>query len=90
MKTSQITLPEELLQRVDAAVTELDTNRSAFAREAFEEALFRVWVEKMEQQDEEAYRRQLQDPEEIAAWESIQEPGIGPGEWADFPGVEGA
>ncbi len=84
MKTIQITLPEELLQRVDAAVDELDTSRSAFAREAFEEALFRLWVEKMEQEDAEAYARQPQDAAEIAAWESIQEPGIEPGEWANY------
>ena len=42
LKTIQITLPQELLARLDRTVAEMDTNRSAFARQAFEDALFRL------------------------------------------------
>jgi len=75
LKTIQITLPQELLVKIDRTVTELDTNRSAFARQAFEEALFRLRIEQMERQDAEGYARQPQDLEEIALWESIQDWG---------------
>ena len=75
LKTIQITLPQELLTRIDQTVTELDTNRSAFARQAFEDALFHLRIEQMERQDAEGYARQPQDLEEIALWESIQDWG---------------
>jgi metal-responsive CopG/Arc/MetJ family transcriptional regulator len=75
LKTIQITLPQELLVKIDQTVTELDTNRSAFARQAFEDALFHLRIEQMERQDAEGYARQPQDLEEIALWESIQDWG---------------
>ncbi len=75
MKTIQITLPDDLLARLDRAVAERGNNRSALARQAFEDLLFRFWVEKMEQQDAEGYAQHPQDLEEIAAWESIQDWG---------------
>ncbi len=75
MKTIQITIPEDLLVRLDQAVAERGTNRSALARQAFEDLLFRLAVEKMEQQDAEGYARQPQDLDEIADWESIQDWG---------------
>jgi metal-responsive CopG/Arc/MetJ family transcriptional regulator len=75
LKTIQITLPQELLAKIDQTVTELDTNRSAFARQAFEDALFHLRIEQMERQDAESYARQPQDLEEIALWESIQDWG---------------
>ena len=58
LKTIQITLPPELLAKIDQTVTEQQTNRSAFARRAFEDALFHLWVEQMERQDSEGYARQ--------------------------------
>jgi len=75
LKTIQITLPQELLSKIDQTVTELDTNRSAFARQAFEDALFRAQIEQMERQDAEGYARHPQDPDEIALWENIQDWG---------------
>ena len=75
LKTIQITLPQELLSRIDQTVSELDTNRSAFARRAFEDALFRLRIEQMERQHAEGYARQPEDPDEIALWESIQDWG---------------
>ena len=75
LKTIQITLPQELLAKIDQTVAELGTNRSAFARQAFEDALFHLRIEQMERQDAEGYARQPQDLEEIALWESIQDWG---------------
>jgi hypothetical protein len=53
----------------------MKTSRSGFARQAFEEALFRLQLLQMERQDAEAYARQPQDLEEIAVWISIQDWG---------------
>ena len=75
LKTVQITLPEPLLAKIDQAATELKTSRSSFARQAFEEALFRLRLAQMEQQDAAAYTRQPQAPDEIADWESLQDLG---------------
>jgi len=75
LKTIQITLPPDLLDRVDETVAARQTNRSAFARQAFEDALFRLRVEQMEREDAEGYARQPQDPDEIAIWESAQDWG---------------
>jgi metal-responsive CopG/Arc/MetJ family transcriptional regulator len=75
LKTIQITLPPDLLARIDQTVTGLDTNRSVFARQAFEDTLFRLRVEQMEREDAESYAHQPQDPDEIALWESIQDQG---------------
>jgi metal-responsive CopG/Arc/MetJ family transcriptional regulator len=73
LKTIQITIPADLLERIDQTVTERQTNRSAFARQAFEDALFRLRVEHMERQDAEGYARQPQDADETALWENIQD-----------------
>jgi metal-responsive CopG/Arc/MetJ family transcriptional regulator len=75
LRTIQITLSQELLSKIDQTVAELDTNRSAFARQAFEDALFRARIEQMERQHAEGYARQPQDPDEVALWESIQDWG---------------
>jgi metal-responsive CopG/Arc/MetJ family transcriptional regulator len=75
LKTIQITIPPDLLDRIDETVAERGTNRSAFARQAFEDALFRARIEQMERQDAEGYARQPQDLDEIALWESIQDWG---------------
>ena len=75
LKTIQITLSPELLSEIDQTVTELDTNRSAFARQAFEEALFRLRIEQMERQDAEGYARQPQDADETVLLEKIQDWG---------------
>jgi metal-responsive CopG/Arc/MetJ family transcriptional regulator len=75
LKTIQITILPDLLDRIDETVAEQGTNRSAFARQAFEDALFRLRVEQMERQDAEGYARQPQDLDEIALWESIQDWG---------------
>lgn len=75
LKTVQITIPEQLLIRIDEAAARLKTTRSGLARQAFEETLFRLRIAQMEQQDAEAYARQPQETDEIAEWENIQDWG---------------
>ena len=75
LKTIQITLPEPLLVKVDQAADDLKTSRSGFARQAFEETLFRLRMMQMERQDAAAYARQPQDLEEITVWTSVQDWG---------------
>lgn len=75
LKTVQITLPEPLLAKIDQAATELKTSRSSFARQAFEEALFRLRLAQMERQDAAAFALQPQDPEEVTDWASVQDWG---------------
>lgn len=77
IKTIQITLPQELLARIDQTVAELDTNRSALARDAFEEFLFRLRIKEMERQDAAGYALLPQDPDEVAEWEVVQDWGDG-------------
>ena len=73
LKTICITLPEGLLTEIDRTVAELGTDRSSFARHAFEDALYRAWVEKAEQQHARAYAHQPEDANEMALWESAQD-----------------
>lgn len=75
LKTVQITLPESLLLKIDQAAADLKTSRSGFARQAFEEALFRLQLLQMERQDAEAYARQPEDLEEVTVWRNIQDWG---------------
>jgi len=72
LKTIQVTLSQELLDQIDQLVSDLDTNRSAFARQAFEDALLRLRIAEMEQQDAEGYALLPQDPDELALWENAQ------------------
>jgi|YNPBryantNP2012_1023418.scaffolds.fasta_scaffold22324_3 metal-responsive CopG/Arc/MetJ family transcriptional regulator len=75
LKTIQITVPEQLLRRIDEAAAELKTSRSGLARQAFEETLFRLQVAQMERQDAAAYALQPQDLEEVTAWGGVQDWG---------------
>lgn len=75
LKTIQITLPQQLLVKIDKAAAELKTSRSGFARRAFEDTLFDLRLAQMEQQDAEAYAHQPQDPSEIADWKDLQDWG---------------
>ena len=56
MKTIQMTIDELLLQRVDQTVVDLKTTRSAFIREALEQALQTYRVRRLEERDAIGYR----------------------------------
>lgn len=75
LKVVHITLPETLLARIDRATADLKISRSDFARQALEDALFRLDLMEMEQRNAEAYTQHPQDPEEVAAWQSLQDWG---------------
>lgn len=72
MKTIQMTLDESLLQKVDQTVTELQTTRSAFIREALEKLLNTYRIHRLEEQDEAGYKAVPAKAEEIDEWATEQ------------------
>jgi metal-responsive CopG/Arc/MetJ family transcriptional regulator len=72
IKTVQMTIDESLLERVDAAVEELGTNRSAFMREALENALKQRHIKTLEQQHRAGYEQLPQTPDEFDIWQDEQ------------------
>jgi metal-responsive CopG/Arc/MetJ family transcriptional regulator len=72
MKTVQMTLEEELLQRVDRAAKRLGTTRSAFARQAFRDALGRLAAMELEQKHRRGYRAKPVRPSEFDVWAEEQ------------------
>ncbi len=75
LRTIQITLPEELLQRVDQAADELEITRSAFTRRAYEDALQQLHLQQLEEEDAAGYARQPSDLSEVTPWEALQDWG---------------
>ena len=70
MPTVQMTLNENLLARVDAAVKKLRTTRSAFTREAMQLALNRVAEQELELKHREGYQRKPAQRGEFDVWEA--------------------
>jgi metal-responsive CopG/Arc/MetJ family transcriptional regulator len=68
LKTIQMTIDENLLQRVDETAQAIQTNRSAFIRKALEMALQHYHLRQLEQQDAEGYARIPAQLEEIEVW----------------------
>lgn len=66
----QITLPSEMLARLDRAVADRHTTRSAYLRELIEVALRAEEVRLMDEQVRIAYAEQPETPEELALLES--------------------
>lgn len=55
MKTVQMTLDEELINEVDSLIKKLNTNRSAFAREALRRELKRQYDLELEEKHRKGY-----------------------------------
>lgn len=72
MKTVQMTIDETLLAEVDQAVTALQTNRSAFMREALLGALRRLRLQMLETQHQRGYVQHPVQPDEFDGWETEQ------------------
>lgn len=70
MKTIQMTMDSELVERIDARVKRLGTTRSAFAREALREALRRQEERELEERHVAGYRRLPSKPGEFDIPES--------------------
>ncbi|MEI8173759.1 MAG: CopG family transcriptional regulator [Deltaproteobacteria bacterium] len=72
MRTIQMTLDDQLVQSVDAVVTELKTTRSAFTREALSAAVSRFHVQRLEDQHRKGYEQFPLGKEEFSIWKDEQ------------------
>jgi metal-responsive CopG/Arc/MetJ family transcriptional regulator len=75
MKTIQMTLDDELVERVDKVVKKLHSSRSAFTRDALRSALEKHNTLLMEQKHLQGYSRKPVDPDEFRVWEDEQDWG---------------
>ncbi|MFZ1397822.1 MAG: ribbon-helix-helix domain-containing protein [Candidatus Promineifilaceae bacterium] len=72
MKTIQMTIDEALLEAVDTAVRDLSTTRSAFLREALQQALRARRIAALERQQVAGYERHPVAPDEFDVWQDEQ------------------
>ncbi len=72
MKTVQMTLDEELVDRVDKVAKRNGSTRSAFTRDALRAALGKVRAKEMEGKHKEGYMRKPVGKGEFSVWEEEQ------------------
>ena len=72
MQTVQMTLDEDLINKVDRVVKQLHTSRSAFTRKALAEALVRHNQEQQEYQHRQGYEQHPTATDEFSVWENEQ------------------
>lgn len=72
MKTIQMTLDEDLLNRVDNAIHELKMTRSAFIRESLQYYLERLRIKKLEKKHRDGYLKHPVKTGEFDIWEDEQ------------------
>ena len=72
MKTIQMTIDEPLLHKVDLAIHNLETSRSAFIREALKLALQKHEIRKMEERHAEGYAKHPVEKGEFDIWQDEQ------------------
>ncbi len=72
MKTVQMSLDDELVQKVDRVAKQLQTSRSAFTRRALREALSRYNIEQLERKHRQGYERHSVAIDEFSVWENEQ------------------
>lgn len=72
LKTVQITFDEELLNAVDTAVRGIGTSRSAFLRDALQQALKQLQIAALERQHIAGYERFPVEPGEFDVWQNEQ------------------
>lgn len=72
MKTVQMTLDDDLVREIDQVVKELQTTRSAFARDALRAAVLRVRRQEMERLHRLGYMQRPVEPGEFSDWEDEQ------------------
>ena len=75
MRTVQMTLDEDLVQTVDRVAKDLHTTRSAFAREALQQAVVRVKTQRLEEKHRKGYLRKPSGAGEFSVWEREQKWG---------------
>lgn len=72
MRTVQMTLDEDLVERVDRAARKLGTSRSAFARHALQDALHRLHLRQLEEKHRRGYAAKPVRKREFDVWEAEQ------------------
>ncbi len=72
MKTIQITIDEELLQKVDHARQKVKMTRSQFIRKALEDVLHRLHIKELELEQVKGYCEHPVMPGEFDIWEAEQ------------------
>ena len=72
MRTVQMTLDEHLVKAVDRAVKRLKTTRSAFTRNALQDALKKVRLDELERKHRKGYERRPTRRGEFSVWETEQ------------------
>jgi metal-responsive CopG/Arc/MetJ family transcriptional regulator len=72
MKTIQMTLEEDLVEKVDQVVREMRTTRSAFTRTALRAAIREVEARQLEERHRKGYKRYPVKKDELSVWEKEQ------------------
>jgi metal-responsive CopG/Arc/MetJ family transcriptional regulator len=71
MATIQVVLDDALLKLADQLAKKQRVNRSALIRDALRAHLKKLRYQELERQECEAYQRQPEDLDEVAAWERV-------------------
>jgi metal-responsive CopG/Arc/MetJ family transcriptional regulator len=75
MRTIQMTLDDELVESVDKIIKELKTTRSAFTRQALQEAIDRLSTRRLEEKHRKGYELHPVNKGEFSVWENEQDWG---------------
>jgi metal-responsive CopG/Arc/MetJ family transcriptional regulator len=75
MRMVQMTLDDDLVDKVDKIVKELQTTRSPFTRQALKEAIDRLTIGRLEQQHQKEYELRSVNKGEFNVWKKEQEWG---------------
>ena len=75
MRTIQMTLDDELVELVDKIIKELKTTRSAFTRQALQEAIDRLNTRLLEEKHRKGYELHPVNKGEFSVWENEQDWG---------------
>ena len=72
IRTVQMTMDEALLEQVDSTSDRLGLSRSAFIREALQQAIERIHIAELERKHAAGYARKPVEPGEFDVWEAEQ------------------
>jgi len=70
-----MTLDDELVESVDKIIKEIKTTRSAFTRQALQEAIDRLNTRRLEEKHREGYELHPVNKGEFSVWENEQDWG---------------
>jgi len=70
-----MTLDDELVESVDKIIKEIKTTRSAFTRQALQEAIDRLNTRRLEKKHREGYQLHPVNKGEFSVWENEQDWG---------------